>query len=370
MKKVTREKKQKAKRSERYSNTQNGSLSQKGSFPFLASALSGEELEEEKSTIEKSIKEHLFRFGGSSPTLNDDYSNSFVADVCNYAKEYLANIYYPKAKNLYKYWMAAAQKDDSLCDDNCPLLSKMIQVEWLANIPLLLPCEQIVFNALPFLLMCYTINMPHNRLDPKDQPSGSAAPGWCEIFSKVSSDQRKDLQTFGGSNRSKNIQSLSSYFVIASQSRDGITRYNEDLFFHKGSKKSTSADRRIFLDFWENYHRFILFCMACKKAQEQRMPPQMTHTPHIFINYTLSMALFSSIWKFHDIQKPLYKSIEVKNDPLKSKIFDLIKSEEMQSKDSIGADSLFFKIADCLPKDYNDENVLFSELYDSHYPDF
>ena len=100
------------------------------------------------------------------------------------------------------------------------------------------------------------------------------------------------------------------------------------------------------------------------------MPPKMTHTPHIFINYTLSMALFSSIWKFHDIQKPLYKSIEVKNDPLKSKIFDLIKSEEMQSKDSIGADSLFFKIADCLPKDYNDENVLFAALYDSHYPDF
>ena len=50
-------------------------------------------------------------------------------------------------------------------------------------------------------------------------------------------------------------------------------------------------------------------------------------------------------------------------------IFDLVDSENIQSKYSVGADSTFFKIADCLPKDYLNSNILFEELFDSLYSD-
>ena len=366
MKEVTRKKNPKIRMSRSCFVNQNYLLPQKDLFPVLASCLCEKDIEEKKKKIKEAIKKHLFNFGGDSPTLTYDYSNEFVADVCIYAKDYLKKVYYPKVKNLYKYWMNVAYKKDLHDGDNCPLFSKMIDVAWFTNIPRLIPYNQDVLNVLPFLLTCYLINMPHNKLDPQDAPLGSASPGWLEIFSETSSERQEYVRIFGGSNRSKNIQSLSSYFVIESRSREGIAFYDENLFFCKGSKNATSTARRIFLEFWENYHRFVLFCMACKKAQEQSVP-RVTHTPHISINYTLSMILFSSIWKFHTAEEFSHDMIE--SDPLKSMIFDLVDSENIQSKYSVGADSTFFKIADCLPKDYLNSNILFEELFDSLYSD-
>ncbi len=333
---------------------QNDALSEKLSVLYLASEVSEWELSQIKENARVNIVQHLEKFGGSTPTLTYGYKNDFVADVCKKTVLLLNKKYYPRVKEVYEYWARRAGKE-GYNDPNVPLISQMIQPNWLTNIPRLLPDDPSVLKLLPFLLACYTINMPSNKLDPGDAAVANATNGWREIFYDQCDEYQKEELKLGGRNRKKNIQSLSNNFIIPSNSEEGILFYDRNLIFYRDEQKassqiSSSKAREYNIKFWENYHRFIIFCTACKQTEvaQQRST----------VNYTLSMACFLSIWIFY-VGKRSMENIE--DDYKRAQIFNLIESEENLADDSIGAETLSLKIANLFPNMFKDD--LFDSIF-------
>ena len=162
-----------------------------------------------------------------------------------------------------------------------------------------------------------------NKIDHFD--ADITTDSWDEIF-EPSSERillRKQNDTY---NRKKNIESLSKKFILPFRQK------RSDLF-EQAISKSNSGDFSVSISvlrnqmqYWEAYRRFAAFCEACSTEKK--------------INFTLCLALFSSIWDFPDVSLhkkeyrdsddhllPQYTYQEVESDSLHEIILRLMKKE-------------------------------------------
>lgn len=315
----------------------------------LASETSEWELEETRKSIKSRIHDHLFKFGGQNSTLTSVYKNSFVDSVVKEVTQYISNQYCPTIEARYEHFsqMVPPQKIKSKSKDT--FFSRTLDIGGLTHESLLLPEDNLIFEVLPFLMTCYSINLPHNKLDPKNDPVETATVGWQEIFQDLcSEDQRQELLCNNSGNRPKNVDSLCNYFVMDCYSKYAILTYEKDAAYYKddmdkATRLPLSSIRRAYLNFWEYYHQFIIFCAACHKIERKEKK--------LYVNYTLSMALFASIWIFLDGKVSMKK---IKNDFKKGKILELVEDDESGVEDSIGEHLFWIKITERFPELFKD----------------
>lgn len=275
-------------------------------------SISKEVLDPLKNSARDAIDCHLKKYGSANPLYSYEYTSDNLRCICEQAKEKLIAVEY-------------ANKD-----------IPSFQWKWLTNIGRLLPSDDpTVMNILPYLLTCYIIEAPRNKLDPFDSPRQTHQSGWCDIFHRSPAEQ---------DNPYKSIESICNRFVFPFDNR----RPYAPFFCDEKSKIPKSPDKsdeplsndddyipqsKILRDrakCWEYYRCFVDFCDACRDIKK--------------VNITLSMALFASIWDFSkdpDLPK-LEKSVcrykgscktnlcaltvqDVKNDILRDRILALAK---------------------------------------------
>lgn len=176
---------------------------------------------------------------------------------------------------------------------------QLFQAKWLTNIARLLPEDPAVLKILPYLITCYIISAPQNRLDPFDSPQNMASSGWRDIFYEL----REEKDRCSANNVNSSIDSICRSFCLPIQGRnetffyDGISNNRAEKNKRRGrpnksgnqnSLSKNALEKKQILS-WEYYRDFLILCSICNKAKIKDL------------NIVLSMALFTSIWDWGDI---------------------------------------------------------------------
>ena len=230
-------------------------------------------LKKKKEQTMDAIRRHLLEFGGVHAKKSYEYKSEIIENICEMASEFLTSHHYLASDKVISR------------NEHRPF-----QRKWLINMKRLLPQSKEVMAVLPWLLTCYTINIPKNRLDPFDGGSNEFTSGWTDIF-QDKANNRKALLNEGAGNRSKSIDALCRYFQVDYKSKYCALFYDESIVLVE-VRKDRKSERTISpttlrgekADCWEYYRRFAAFCVACEKYPE--------------VNMSLSLALFVSMWDF------------------------------------------------------------------------
>lgn len=240
-------------------------------------------INEKRDSLTKEIREHLLKFGGKSREKTYDDISPLIEQVCKAA--------IPLIKNHPPYTLSS------------PISHLQFQDIWLTNTCRLLPETEAVMQVLPYLLSCYIISISGNRFDPFDKPNIKNYIGWLLIFQDQTTNQlQKELQNYGGGNRSKTISSVCQHFVlppnymcnaflygIGNTKKLLVCNSRHDRQKKKQGKRplGPTESRKNRFVCWEYYRQFACFCKACENIEN--------------VNITLSLALFSSLWDMSSI---------------------------------------------------------------------
>jgi len=241
-------------------------------------------LDEITSAARIAIRGHLNKYGGIEPVYSYENISKVIEKVCSYASLDLTwdDVYSSIAKEL-----------------QIPLFQK----KWLTNIARLLPNDSQIFEILPYLITCYIITAPQNRIDPYDDPPQSFSSGWRDIFQEYiqTRENTEESAKETAYNQSHSITSICSKFTLPVKGRtERFFCIEDDCIQAKGSRRGRpnkeGSPNKVSQRTWkknhimclEYYRCFLALCRACAEAE---IPG---------LNITLSMALFTSIWDFGD----------------------------------------------------------------------
>lgn len=275
-------------------------------------------LEDKRNNARNKIDAHLRKFGGKGAQKKYSDESETIKKVCASA-----------LSELEKITTFQLLADTSKGDKTKSILEEIfkeqktahnghnhynIQVnsplgfnpDWLINVGRLLPeCTEIM-EILPYLLTCYLITAPQNRLDPFREVKENEYEkfgGWSAIFQdriKNAESVVYEAQIGGSSSRKRAIDSIVNHFVLPPNYKCNAFLWRKGQPLCRFSHQKYIPLRReqaekCYLQCWEQYCRFACFCTACKKE-------------HPKVNILLSVALFSSLWDKRCICHPLCKS--------------------------------------------------------------
>lgn len=164
-------------------------------------------LSDAKESAQQKIEHHLLDFSSKNSTASISKPAKSIVDICEKASDLLA----PSASKI----RPKDARDSDLSLEKKDILPRTVecqfQPKWLTNIGILLPATSEVTAILPYLLTCYTYNVPANHLDPFNDSPGT---GWMELFQEIADTSVKLQIKDGIENRKRNAASLARKFTV------------------------------------------------------------------------------------------------------------------------------------------------------------
>lgn len=243
-------------------------------------------ISDEQRILKDHIKNHLMKFGGADASKKYTDISQKIDTVCEKAKPLLI---------AYTDIVRPAREEHT---STSPLYKLAFEERWLTNICRLLPDDPEILKVLPYLLTCYTLDIWRNCVDPFDQKSNqySNNRAWVDIYyDQASPAVKEQRKLYGGVRRSDSIDKICSYFILPTNYKCsaflGYLQVCDYTHSPKGRILKPRERASYCLACWEAYRRFACFCTACKDIIE--------------VDLILSMALFSSIWDYRSLCRPL-----------------------------------------------------------------
>ena len=145
--------------------------------------------------------------------------------------------------------------------------SYQFQPEWISNIAIFLPYSPEIMQILPFLLVCYMVNIPSNKLD---YFSVDEIPEFWKISYDNSTRARKKLADYFCHVKEPIPFSLGTWLL----GTDSVSEANNASYIVSNMRDSMRC--------WELIRRFAACVIACKDEKQ--------------VNFTLSYILFSKLF--------------------------------------------------------------------------
>lgn len=266
--------------------------------------LSDEYLMSFQKKAKRAIRQHLMKYSRvkSENRIAYESISEKIACICEKARISLAWNKDDFDWNADDFIELARAKDDPAQNEDDRVFHQLsmllFQEKWLTNIARLLPEDENVLPILPYLITCYIITAPQNRLDPFDSDLKTAPEGWTDIFRELKKDDNSTAK-----NLTSSINSICRYFYLPIRGRNEAFFYEESDVnrVEKGKRrgrpslsnsslsKETLRKHRVLC--WEYYRCFLALCKVCDEAGVENL------------NIALSMALFASIWDWKNIDQ-------------------------------------------------------------------